>query len=115
MRSCDVLVLPYRDTQGPSDYPLAMMEMMACGKPVVGTKVGGIPELLSDGDAGLLVETEDPDSVASAVVSILSDPTYGKRMGSAGREVITRRYSLGAIYQLHASVYRQLLAEKEKQ
>jgi glycosyltransferase involved in cell wall biosynthesis len=60
------------------------MEGMACGKPVVATKVGGIPELVRDGVDGILVEAGDEDALAKSIIRLLGDPSLRKRMGEAG-------------------------------
>lgn len=79
---CDVLALPSK-TEG---WGLALMEAMACGKPVVASRTGGIPELVNDGVEGLLVEPGDIRALADAIVRILRDPAIRAEMGSKGRE-----------------------------
>jgi glycosyltransferase involved in cell wall biosynthesis len=77
---CDLLVLPSRN----EGWGLSIMEAMACEKPVVATRVGGIPELLSDGKEGLLVETGDVAGLADAVGRLLGDSALRAKMGRAG-------------------------------
>ena len=60
------------------------MEAMACGKPVVATKVGGIPELVRDGIDGTLVDPGDVLELGRAVITLLDDPELRRRMGSSG-------------------------------
>ena len=79
---CDVLVLPSRN----EGWGLALMEAMACGKPVVATRVGGIPELVRDGVDGILVDPGDTKALASAICRLLNDPSERKRMGASGVE-----------------------------
>ncbi|OGS41905.1 MAG: hypothetical protein A3K67_03355 [Euryarchaeota archaeon RBG_16_62_10] len=79
---CDVLVMPSR-TEG---WGLALMEAMACGKPIVASRTGGIPELVRDGVDGLLVPPGDVKGIADAVTRLLSDPGLGKAMGARGME-----------------------------
>jgi glycosyltransferase involved in cell wall biosynthesis len=62
------------------------MEAMACGKPVVASRVGGIPELVRDGTDGILVESGDVEALADSILRLLKDPALRKRMGKAGRQ-----------------------------
>lgn len=79
---CDVLVLPSRN----EGWGLSIMEAMAFEKPVVATRVGGIPELVVDGKHGLLVESGDVSGLADAVGRLLGDHDLRARMGRAGLE-----------------------------
>jgi glycosyltransferase involved in cell wall biosynthesis len=65
--------------------PLVLLEAMAAGVPVVATAVGGTPELVVDGDTGLLVPPRDPGALASALDSLLADPARAEALGAAGR------------------------------
>jgi glycosyltransferase involved in cell wall biosynthesis len=78
----DVVVLPSRN----EGWGLSLMEAMACRKPVVATRVGGIPELVRDGIDGLLVDPGDVTGLAKAVTDLLTDENTRSRMGSSGRE-----------------------------
>jgi colanic acid/amylovoran biosynthesis glycosyltransferase len=64
--------------------PVALMEAMASRLPVVSTRISGIPELVEDGRNGLLVEPEDEEALASAIVALLGDPALRARMGQEG-------------------------------
>ena len=79
---CDMLVLPSRN----EGWGLSLMEAMACSKPVVATRVGGVPELLTDGVEGLLVDTGDIAGLGEAICKLLGDADSRERMGRAGRE-----------------------------
>ena len=83
---CDVLVLPSK-TEG---WGLSLMEAMACRKPVIASRVGGIPELVRDGREGLLVEAGDVSELALAIVKLLGDEKLRSRMGQAGRARVER-------------------------
>jgi glycosyltransferase involved in cell wall biosynthesis len=81
-----VVVLPsYRE-----GLPLAVIEAMAHGRPVVATRVGGIPELVIDGITGFLVEPGDRDGLRSALQRLLDDPALRRRMGAAARAAVRR-------------------------
>jgi glycosyltransferase involved in cell wall biosynthesis len=94
-----------------SDYegsPLSIMEYMAAGKPIVSTRVGGIPELVEDGREALLVEPRDPEAFAAAVTRLLRDPAEAKRLGDAARERQRRELSLDAMVRRIEGLYEEL-------
>lgn len=78
----DVLVLPSR-WEG---FGLVLAEAMAAGKPIVATRVGGVPEVVVDGETALLTPPSDPAAIAGAVVSLLIDPERAQAMGRRGVE-----------------------------
>jgi glycosyltransferase involved in cell wall biosynthesis len=94
-----------------SDYegsPLSVMEYMAAAKPVVSTRVGGVPELIEEGVHGLLVEPRDPEALAEAVARLLRDPALAKRLGAQGRERQQREFSLEAMVRRIEDLYEEL-------
>jgi starch synthase len=95
----------------PSVYePLGIvnLEAMACGTAVVGTRIGGIPEVVDDGVTGLLVPPNDPASLADAMNALLHDPMRAAEMGSAGRERAVAEFSWGAVAAQTAALYAEL-------
>jgi glycosyltransferase involved in cell wall biosynthesis len=73
-----------------------IIEGMSIGKPVVGTRVGGIPELIEDGVTGFLAERGDVRHIASLILSLLRDPAARDRMGRAARSAVKRKFELRA-------------------
>ncbi|HBX23876.1 MAG TPA: hypothetical protein DEF34_09645 [Desulfotomaculum sp.] len=69
--------------------PNVLKEAMGCGKPVVASKISGIPELVVHGETGLLVEPQNINQMVTAMEKLLSDPELGRQMGQNAREVIT--------------------------
>ena len=92
LAAADVLVMPSR-SEGAG---LAALEAMAMGRAVVASRVGGIPEYVEDNCSGLLVEPENPDALASALLRLISDPAERARMGQAGRRRAFSEFSLEA-------------------
>jgi glycosyltransferase involved in cell wall biosynthesis len=94
-----------------SDYegsPLSVMEYMAAAKPVVSTRVGGVPELVKEGVHGLLVEPRDPAALAEAVARLVRDPVLAKRLGAEGRQRQQREFSLEAMVRRIENLYEEL-------
>lgn len=83
---CDVLALTSKN----EGWGLVLMEAMACGKPVVATRVGGVPELVEDGTEGMLVEAGDVKGIADSVTKLLHDPALRARMGRAGKRRVKK-------------------------
>ena len=75
--------------------PLSVLEYMEAGLPVVATRVGGVPDLISAGEQGLLVEPRDAGGLAAAIAELLSDPTRAAAMGNSGRRRRRAEFDLG--------------------
>jgi L-malate glycosyltransferase len=86
----------------------SILDAMACGKPVVGTTAGGIPEVVSDGETGLLVPPRDPEAMAAAIIRLLSDRSLRERMGAAGLARVHERFSAETMVKNTLDVYQRL-------
>jgi glycosyltransferase involved in cell wall biosynthesis len=75
-------------------FSIALLEAMACARPAVCTAVGGIPEIINDGETGYLVPPKDPQQLAIRLVDLLSNPQTARRMGRAGRDRVETEFSL---------------------
>jgi glycosyltransferase involved in cell wall biosynthesis len=81
MANADVVVAPFRSTEGISDIPLVVLEAMALGKPVVASNLEGMKEVVSDGENGVLVDLSHPDELASAITNLLNNPHLREEIG----------------------------------
>jgi glycosyltransferase involved in cell wall biosynthesis len=91
--------------------PNALLEAMAAGRPVVGAAVGGIPEVIDDGESGFLVPSDRLDEIGDTVLRILArDPADLARIGAAARARVVRDFSIEAERDAILAVYRALLA-----
>jgi starch synthase len=97
----------------PSVYePLGIvnLEAMACGTAVVASKTGGIPEVVADGETGLLVPPDEPEALAESINALTRDPERAKAMGRAGRERAATMFDWGRIAEQTAELYRSVVA-----
>jgi sugar transferase (PEP-CTERM/EpsH1 system associated) len=101
LRAFDVFVLPSLG-EGISN---TILEAMACGRPVIATRVGGNPELVLEQQSGLLVPAADPDALAAAMVRYARDPALRQQHGAAGRARIEREFSMEAMVARYREVY----------
>ena len=92
--------------------PLSVMEYMEAGKPVVATRVGGVPDLVVDGETGLLVDPQNPHELAAAVGELVSDPDRAREMGRRGRERRRSMFSVEATTRAVEALYEELYAAK---
>jgi glycosyltransferase involved in cell wall biosynthesis len=106
LAEADVVALPSW-TEG---LPLAALEAMAEGRPVVATPVGGTPEVVVDGETGLLVPARDHDALRAALGRLLADPDLRRRMGEAGARRVRERFSLDAMCEHVLRIYDEVAA-----
>jgi rhamnosyl/mannosyltransferase len=106
LRTAAVLALPSR-TEAES-FGMALVEAMACATPVVGSEVGGIPHVVTDGETGLLVPPGDPAALAAACRRLLEDTALADRLGAAGRRRAEERYAWDGLTERYAELFRGL-------
>jgi L-malate glycosyltransferase len=87
---------------------LTILEAMAAGLPVVATRVGGSPEIVVDGETGLLVPPGEPDVLAHALTELTADRARARAMGLAGRRRVCERFTLRTMINHYASAYSEL-------
>jgi glycosyltransferase involved in cell wall biosynthesis len=91
-------------------FGIAVVEAMAMGKAVVATTTGGLPEVVAQGETGLLVPPGDAESLAAAVVSLLEDKVRREQMGRNGKARAQERFSLDASVMHMEQLYGEILA-----
>ena len=105
LNCADVLLLP-SDLES---FGLAALEGMACGVPAVCSKVGGVPEVFTDGVEGFLVPPRDVKTMAARALEILSDPAKREKMGMAARRRASTQFCSTKIIPLYEDLYRRTL------
>lgn len=92
--------------------PVSILEAMAAELPVVASAVGGVPELVEDGETGFLVPPGDPAALADALRRMLTDAELRRRLGAAGRARVEREFTLDAFLAAHLDLYDSLLRRR---
>jgi glycosyltransferase involved in cell wall biosynthesis len=105
LAQCDVCVLPSLS----EGLPLAVLEAMAAGTPVIGCAVGGVPELVADGQTGLLVPPADPQALAGAIRCLLSNPGLARQLAAAGHARVLQDFSVSTMVARITAIYEELL------
>ena len=91
--------------------PLSVMEFMEAARPIVATRVGGVPDLIDDGVHGLLVEPQDPDGFAAAVAQLLRDPPRAAEMGRRAQERRRAEFDIDVMVKRLEELYTELRAK----
>jgi len=106
-QEASVVVLP--STTASESFGMVLIEAMACGKPVIGSDVGGIPFVIDDGHDGLLVPPGSADELARACLRILEDPVLAARLGEAGRRKVEEGYGWGLKVDCYRRIFERVL------
>jgi glycosyltransferase involved in cell wall biosynthesis len=106
LKGFDIFVMS-SETEG---LGTSILDAMACGKPVVGTNTGGIPEVIEDGVTGLLVEPRHPEALAEAITILLRDDGLRTRMGAAGLARVREHFTVDRMIEATIAVYEQVLS-----
>ena len=97
----DVVALPsYEDP-----FPLAALEALASGRPLVASRVGGLPEMVEEGKSGLLVPPGDPEALAEALTAVLSDPTLAASLASGAHSRYNHAFTMQAMVEQWSAAY----------
>ena len=91
---------------------MALIEAMAAGRPVVSTRVGGVPDLVEDGLTGLLTPPDDPEALASALSALFRDPVRRRALGAAGQKRVVSAFAAERLLEDIDRLYTDLLSAK---
>ncbi len=108
LAALDIFVLPSH-SEGVS---LALLEAMAAGLPVIASRVGGLPEVVTDGDHGLLIPPQDPEALAAALARLLDEPAWAKKLGENARRQVEENFSLERLGREINEIYGELVEKK---
>lgn len=113
-RNCDALVLPAVDDplSGTEGLGVVLIEALAYGRPVVASDIGGIPDVVRNGETGLLVPPGDPEALAIALASLADAPDRAQAFGDAGRRDVAERFSWSRISADLAALYDAVVARR---
>jgi glycosyltransferase involved in cell wall biosynthesis len=100
----------YLHAAAAENFPTTVLEAMACGVPVVATKIGGIPEQVDDGKTGYLVEPGDDSEMAQKIQRILSDTDLRGNLGEAGRARVVEKYDQSVMTNVYLKWYEKICA-----
>jgi len=103
---CDAVVL----TSASEGTPVTIIEALAAGRPVVATKVGGVPDVVDEGETGFLVRPHDTHALAERLEILAGDPVRRRAMGDLGRARMLERYAVERLVDDVDALYRELLA-----
>lgn len=107
LKSADLFVLPsYHE-----GLPNAILEAMSCGLPVVSTKIGGIPEIVEDGNTGILVNPKDSDALANAIDYLIKNDELARKMGKTGRDKVEQKFSWQQNAREIVQIYNKVLSQ----
>jgi glycosyltransferase involved in cell wall biosynthesis len=111
VRTARALVLPSLVYE---NAPLAALEAGALGVPVIGTRLGGIPEIVRDGETGLLVPENDPAALAQAMLRLEGDAPLASRLGRRAREVARAEYALGSQVERMLAILQEVASSRSR-
>jgi glycosyltransferase involved in cell wall biosynthesis len=110
MVNADIFVMPSRS----EGMPMALLEAMGAGLPVIATQVGGLGEVVDDHSQGILVPAENPQELAKAILELLRDPALRSSLGRSARRRIEERYTTERMCRQYEKVILDLYREKKQ-
>ena len=109
MAASDVFITPFLNTVGVVDYPTSLLEAMAIGKPVIATRVGGIPEIVKNKASGILVEPNNVDELVNAIMYMINNKEEARKMGSEGAKLISVKFKTEIVVDKLERTYEEVI------
>jgi len=109
-QSCDIFCLPSRFEA----FGLSILQAMSCGKPIVTTRAGGVPEFVVDGKSGFLIPAENPNALASSILKLIKNPELRDEMGLYNRNLCRNKYDWKKIVDQIEDLYAKAIERKQK-
>ena len=106
----DIFVRPSRSEGLGSSF----LEAMGAGLPIIGTKMGGIPDFLKDGETGLFCKVDDPKDLAEKIKKLMMDEDLARRIAENGRRLVLEKYDWNDIAQRMEEIFAKLLKKQEE-
>jgi glycosyltransferase involved in cell wall biosynthesis len=106
LKRCQFVVIP---SEWYENFPFAILETFACGKPVIGSNTGGIPELIKDTERGLIFKTGDADDLVATIRYLLNNPDLAQEMGDNAKAFMERELNGERHYEELLRIYKKLL------
>jgi len=105
--SSDLFVLPsIVDSQGNTEgLGVVLLEAMACGLPVIGSDVGGIPDIIEDNKTGIMISEKDISGISGAILKLIENENYLEKLSIQGYDIVRDRFSWKKISKLYLNVY----------
>jgi glycosyltransferase involved in cell wall biosynthesis len=94
-------------------FPVAALEAMGMGKPIVATNVGDLSEIIEDGISGFLVPASNPEEIAKRIMQLIKDPSLAGSMGKAARARVEKHYQLKNMIAAHSALYQKILKKRK--
>ncbi len=104
LRGCEIFVLPSRKEA----FGIVLLEAMAVAKSIVATRVGGVPEVVKEGENAILVEPDSPEDLASGIINVLENPDLAERFGKKSKEIV-KEFTWDKIVDKYIDVYKSLV------
>ena len=104
---CDVSIFPVRDMKGKFDIPLAVIEAMACGKPVIASNIERLKYFLNDSNS-VLIDPGNREGLKEKILELYNDPEWRAELGNAGKEYIIQNFDIIKVVKEYQKTYKNL-------
>ena len=107
-RRCSIAVAP---SAWPEPFGVVVLEAMAAGRPVIASRIGGLPDMVIDGETGVLIPPDDPAALRAALERLLADRDLREQLGQAGQRRV-EQFRAGAVIPRIEQVYRMVMLKE---